>query len=137
MPFVLGAKSQSNLIGIHEDLEAIVRLAITLTTVDFSVLEGMRTRTRQAELIKQGVSWTMNSRHLTGHAVDVAPWMNGRVYWPPVGTESDHATWKPYFEIANAMKLAACRLDIVIEWGVDLWKKDAPHYQMSWNDYPG
>ena len=124
MPYALGSRSLQNLSGVHPDLVAAVKLAISKTTQDFTVLEGIRNINRQRELVKTGKSTTMNSRHLTGHAVDLAPW--------PISWE-----WEGFYPIADAMKAAAEELDINLEWGGD-WKSfpDGPHFQLSRKTYP-
>lgn len=126
MSFALGNKSRGKLTGVHPDLVRVVELAITKTTVDFTVLEGLRTEDRQKQLVASGASKTMNSRHLTGHAVDLGALIGGKVEW----------SWPLYDQIAVAMKAAAKELDIEIEWGGD-WKsfKDGPHYQLPWDKY--
>jgi peptidoglycan L-alanyl-D-glutamate endopeptidase CwlK len=100
----------------------VVKLAIKLTTVDFAVIEGLRTIDRQKELFRQGKSKTMNSRHLTGNAVDLAAWVDGKISWD----------MDDYKKIAEAMKSAAKQLNIDIQWGGD-WSnfKDGPHFQLS------
>lgn len=127
MTFKLGKRSQERLVGVHPDLVKVVERAITLTTVDFTVLEGLRTPERQAQLVKAGASQTMNSRHLTGHAVDLGAWVGGQVRWD----------WPLYHKIAKAMKMAASDLEIAIEWGGD-WQSfpDGPHWQLPWKEYP-
>ena len=127
MTFKLGKRSQERLAGVHPDLVRVVERAITLTTVDFTVLEGLRTSERQAQLVKAGASQTMNSRHLTGHAVDLGAWVGGQVRWD----------WPLYHKIAKAMKMAASDLEIAIEWGGD-WQSfpDGPHWQLPWKEYP-
>lgn len=127
MPFYLGKKSIKNLEGVHPDLQKVIRKAITLSDVDFSVIEGVRTVERQEKLYAAGASSTMKSRHLTGHAVDLAAWVDGRTDW----------SWPLYEKIAHAVKMAARSLDIEIEWGGD-WVsfKDGPHFQLSWKKYP-
>jgi peptidoglycan L-alanyl-D-glutamate endopeptidase CwlK len=124
MPYALGSRSLQNLSGVHPDLVAVVKLAISKTTQDFTVLEGIRNINRQRELVKTGKSTTMNSRHLTGHAVDLAPW--------PISWE-----WEGFYPIADAMKEAAEELDVNLEWGGD-WKSfpDGPHFQLSRKTYP-
>ena len=124
--FILGSRSLSRLKGVHPDLVLVVKRAIQLTEVDFSVLEGLRTRTRQLELVRAGASRTMNSRHLTGHAVDLGAYVQGKVRWD----------WPLYHKIAGAMKRAARELEVPLEWGGD-WKsfKDGPHFQLPWKDY--
>lgn len=79
--FVLGERSLKNLWGVHPDLVAVVKRAIQITRTDFAVIEGVRTKERQKELVRKGASKTMNSRHLTGHAVDIVPVKNGAISW--------------------------------------------------------
>ena len=124
MPYKLGTRSLQNLSGVHPDMVAVVKRAIEISEQDFSVIEGIRNINRQRELVKSGASTTMNSRHLTGHAVDIAPY--------PLSWE-----WEYFYPIADAMKQAAEELDIDLEWGGD-WKSfpDGPHYQLSREKYP-
>jgi len=125
--FSFSPRSRKNLEGVHLDLVRVVCRALELSDVDFAVIEGLRTEARQRELVAAGASQTMNSRHLTGHAVDLAPFIAGAVRWD----------WPPFYQIAKAMKAAAAELHIPIEWGGD-WKrfKDGPHWQLPWKDYP-
>ncbi len=125
--FKLSKRSLDNLKGVHPDLYAVVSRAIELSLVDFCVIEGVRTLEKQKKLVASGASRTMNSRHLTGHAVDLAAWVGGGIRWD----------WPLYDKIAFAMKLAAKELDVDIEWGGD-WAtfRDGPHYQLSHREYP-
>jgi peptidoglycan L-alanyl-D-glutamate endopeptidase CwlK len=113
--------------GVHPDLVKVVMRAIEISEVDFTVLEGVRLLARQKQLVAQGASKTMKSRHLTGHAVDLGAWVGGRVAWD----------WPLYYKIAKAMKQAAAELNQPIEWGGD-WRtfKDGPHWQLPWKGYP-
>lgn len=127
MTYVLSVKSLMRLNGVHPELVAVVKRAITTSAGDFAVLEGRRTLERQKELFEAGASQTMNSRHLTGHAVDLGAIVGGEVRWD----------WPLYTKIAAAMKLASSDLGIPIEWGGD-WKtfKDGPHFQLPFKEYP-
>jgi peptidoglycan L-alanyl-D-glutamate endopeptidase CwlK len=127
MSYQLGKRSLARLEGVHPDLVKVVKRAIEITEVDFTVLEGVRTVSRQRQLVKSGASKTMNSRHLTGHAVDLGAWVGGKVRWD----------WPLYYKIAAAMKQAAKELGQPIEWGGD-WRsfKDGPHWQLPWREYP-
>jgi peptidoglycan L-alanyl-D-glutamate endopeptidase CwlK len=127
MTFSLGLKSKWNLQGVHEDLVEVVSRAIQLSTIDFTVLEGVRSIERQRALCECGASQTMKSRHLTGHAVDLGALIDGQVRWD----------WPLYHKIAEAMKTAALELHIPIEWGGD-WKTfpDGPHFQLTHAQYP-
>lgn len=100
---------------------AVVRRAYEITTVEFFVTEGVRTYERQVELVKAGASRTLNSRHLTGHAVDLAAKVGDEVRWD----------WPLYHQIASAMKLAAGELNVPLAWGGD-WStfKDGPHFEL-------
>lgn len=126
--FKLGLRSRLRLRGVHADLVRVVERAIEISTVDFTVLEGVRTVDRQRELVAAGASRTMNSRHITGHAVDLGALVGGKVRWD----------WPLYREIAKAVKEAAVELAIPVEWGGD-WKsfKDGPHFQLARSQYPG
>jgi peptidoglycan L-alanyl-D-glutamate endopeptidase CwlK len=135
MSYKLGTRSLQNLSGVHPDLVAVVKRAIEITEQDFTVIEGIRNINRQRQLVKSGASTTMNSRHLTGHAVDIAPYpFNGDVDEDGVVNIED---WDQYYPIEEAMKLAADELGIDLEWGGD-WKsfKDGPHWQLSRKVYP-
>lgn len=122
--YQLGNKSRSKLQGVHPHLVMVVERAIEISEQDFTVLEGLRSQERQQELYNTGKSKTLNSRHLTGHAVDLAPW--------PISWD-----WDKFYPIADAMKQAAEELGIDIEWGGD-WKSfpDGPHFQLPREDYP-
>lgn len=125
--FNLSNRSLKNLEGVHKDLVAVVMRAIEITEADFGVIEGVRTLSKQRKLYEQGATTTMNSRHLTGHAVDLVAYVGRNVRWD----------WPLYYKIADAMKRAAFEVGVEITWGGD-WKtfKDGPHFQLSWEDYP-
>lgn len=127
MTYSLGVKSLSKLEGVHPDLVKVVKRAIEITDVDFTVLEGIRSVKRQKELFDLGHSKTMRSRHITGHAVDLGAYVERTVSW--------NQKW--YDMIAKAMKESAKEMDVPIEWGGD-WRhfKDSPHFQLPWKDYP-
>ena len=127
MPFALSTRSEYALQGVNPDLVRVVRRAITLTNVDFVVTEGLRTPERQAELVKAGASKTLNSRHITGHAVDLAPIIAGQVRWD----------WPPFHELARAMKQAAAAEGVALTWGGDWTRfKDGPHFELDRKVYP-
>mgnify|MGYP000916634601 CR=1 FL=1 len=125
--YSLSQKSLSLLKGVHPDLVKVVKRAIKITDVDFVVIEGLRTLDRQKELLKKGATTTLNSRHLTGHAVDIAPLVDGKISWD----------WPLYYKLEKAVKQAAKEVGVTVEWGGD-WKKfkDGPHWQLPFNKYP-
>ena len=124
---ILSPTSLSKLKGVHPDLIRVVKRAVELTEVPFRITEGRRTLARQKQLVAAGASQTMRSRHLTGHAIDLAAEVGGKVRWD----------WPLYHKLDEAMKKAAHELDVPIEWGGD-WHsfKDGPHFQLPWKEYP-
>ena len=151
--FILSKKSRDRLAGVHPDLVKVVERAIEITEIDFTVLEGVRSKARQARLVASGASKTMNSRHLTGHAVDLGALVGGKVRWD----------WPLHYKIAAAMKETAKELNVAIVWG-GVWDRvlnqigdpadevasyvqrrkalgktafiDGPHFELSRKEYP-
>jgi len=151
--FFLSKSSKQKLINAHPDLQKVVKHAITITPIDFRVHEVLRTKERQKQLVESEPSWTMNSRHLTGHAVDLVALMDGKVSWH----------WPHYYLIAEAMKQAALQYNVKMVFG-GVWDKklnelgniehevamyvhrrralgkeaniDGPHYELDWDTYP-
>lgn len=127
MGFKFGQRSLKNLNGIHPDLRKVMDHAIQNSPIDFMVIEGLRTLDRQKELVKAGASKTMNSRHITGHAVDIVPMLNGKIRFD----------WPLYHQLAPVIKASANLLGIPIVWGGD-WRtfKDGPHFELDRKFYP-
>ena len=134
--FAFGASSIKNLTGVHPVLVDIVREALALSTVDFKVIEGVRTPERQKTLYAQGrttagpiVTWTLNSNHFVnkstgfGHAVDILP------------APYDWKDTKPFDEVAKAMFAAAEKMGVVIRWGAD-WDSDGKPREKGESDSP-
>ncbi len=121
----LDDRSLVRLKGVHPDLVRVVKRAAKLAEVDFIVTEGLRTVKRQQELVFAGASKTLNSRHLTGHAVDLAAKVGTEIRWD----------WPLYHKIADAMKKAATIEGVDITWGGS-WKtfRDGPHFELTRND---
>jgi peptidoglycan L-alanyl-D-glutamate endopeptidase CwlK len=123
----LTPRDRKRLEGVHPDLVRVVERA-SIGKVRFIVTEGLRTMERQAQLAREGRSQTMRSRHLTGHAVDLA-----------VLDEASQARWDApaYRTLAAEMKAAAAVEGVQIEWGGD-WRSffDGPHFQLPWASYP-
>lgn len=134
MTFGLSKRSLSRLEGVHPDLVRVVKRAIQITAVDFTVTEGARTREKQEQLIRAGASLTLHSRHLPeankcglACAVDLAAMVGGEIRWD----------WPLYGVLNEAMQKAGKELGVPIEWGGS-WRtlKDGPHFQLPWKDYP-
>jgi peptidoglycan L-alanyl-D-glutamate endopeptidase CwlK len=112
MAYVLGSRSLAELEGVHPRLVSVTRRAIVLTEQDFGVHDGLRTLAEQREYVARGVSQTMNSKHMKqadgyGHAVDLVPYVNGKLRWE----------WEPIYVIAAAVNQAARELNVSLRWG--------------------
>lgn len=125
MTFALSKKSEDRLAGVHPDLVRVVRRALEISAVDFSVSEGVRSLARQKQLFADGLSKTMNSRHLTGHAVDLYPTSKAGAEW----VASD------FVPVVAAMKKAAAEIGIPLVHGAD-WGWDSPHHELLKAVYP-
>ena len=125
---MLNERSEQRLLGVHLDLCRVVRAARSAAPFRFEISEGLRSKARQAELVKAGKSQTQNSRHLTGHAVDIVILNNdGSANWD----------FSRYKTVSDVFKREANRLGVKITWGGD-WKslKDGPHFELDRSAYP-
>lgn len=127
----MNERSERNLVGVNPTLAKVVRRADELAAaegVSFIVTEGLRTKERQKQLMAAGATRTLNSRHLTGHAIDLATLVDGEVRWD----------WPLYDRLSHLMKRAADELHVYIVWGGD-WVsfKDGPHFELNSKMYPG
>lgn len=143
MSIVLGVRSLSRLEGVHPDLVRVVKKAAAMSALDFTVVEGLRTAARQKELFAKGATKTMNSRHITGHAVDLAPMLGSTVRWD----------WPLYLQLAEIVRSASIAENVPIRWG-GTWKlltdiqgpitakvisrsfPDGPHFELPRAKYP-
>ena len=107
MAFNLSQRSFQRLVGVHPKLTETVRLAINYTDTDFGVIYGVRDLETQEKLFKSGKSQTMKSKHLTGDAVDLMAYVDGKASWE----------LNLYDDLADAMKWAATEEGVVIRWG--------------------
>ncbi len=114
-------RSLSNIEGIDYRLIILLGLMLDHSPHDFTVTEGLRTKERQAQFVKEGKSKTMNSKHIIGSAFDIA-----------IIDEKGNITWdlKYYKEFAEVIKKLAKRLGFDIECGAD-WGWDGPHVQIN------
>jgi peptidoglycan L-alanyl-D-glutamate endopeptidase CwlK len=114
----------TSLNGIHPDLRRVIDRALQDSPLDFVVIEGLRTRKRQEQLVASGASQTINSRHLTGHAVDLLPLDST--------TGKGEFAWPLYDKLGPAVKASAKKEGVPIVWGGD-WTsfKDGPHFELD------
>ena len=115
-------RSLANLDTVHPDLKRVMLEAIENAPFDFGITEGLRTKERQQQLFNEGKSQTLNSRHLTGNAVDIVIFMDNKVTWD----------LKYYKVLSEHIKAVAKLNDVPIVWGGD-WKSfvDAVHFELD------
>ena len=121
-------RSIKNLRGVHPDLRRVMDRALQDSPLDFVVIEGLRTKERQKQLVASGASKTMNSRHITGHAVDIVP----------IGPNGKAAfDWPLYNKLGPAIEEAAKKEGVNLIWG-GRWPKfrDGPHFELDRKAYP-
>jgi peptidoglycan LD-endopeptidase CwlK len=122
----LDPRSEEKLLGVRPELVKVIREAATRTK--FRVTEGLRTPERQKMLVAQRKSKTLNSRHITGHAIDFIA----------IGDDGI-ATYdmEDMKRVADVIKECAAEQGVKIEWGGD-WKGawDTPHCELDRKAYP-
>lgn len=122
------ARSARALAGVHPDLVRVAGRARAASERRFIVIEGLRSPERQRANVASGASRTMDSRHLTGHAIDCVPLDDaGQPSWD----------WAFYGPMAAAFKRAAAELGVALVWGGD-WPtlRDGPHFELDRRHYP-
>lgn len=148
MPFKFSKASLDRLATVDPQLRRVAHRALELSQVDFVVVQGGRTLDEQKRLYGKGrtaaqckakgvpveyarpneakVTWTLNSSHIGGKAIDVAPYVDGGIQWDDSGKRG---LWP---KIAAAFKQASEELGIPITWGGD-WTTtvDRPHFELK------
>ena len=120
MSFKLSERSLDRLKGVDQKLVDVVKRAIDITEIDFGVTEGLRTLSRQKQLVEKGASQTLKSKHLGGRAVDLAAYVGPRISWELA----------VYDDVAEAIRQVANELDVTIRWGA-AWHKNLTDTEMS------
>jgi len=137
--YKFSATSKKRLATCHPDIQKVLKLAIRY--IDFSVIQGTRSKALQDKYFAQGTSHVKypNSYHncLIEHvkedlrpkgdltkpcslAVDVGP---VPLHWNDIDS---------FVELARVIKICAKRLEVDLEWGPDIWNfKDYPHFQLT------
>lgn len=157
MAFTLSKASLANLAGVHPDLVRVVKRAITLTKVDFKVIEGVRSKERMWEnygkgrTVAQCAAKGVPARYARPRAAKVT-WLNNplksnhRVMQDGYGHAVDCLIapydWKegPGWKLMNDAFMEAARIEKVkIRWGRN-WdgddrigeegETDGPHFEL-------
>lgn len=112
--FKFGAKSKAELAGVHPVLIAVFELALSVSTQDWMLYDGLRTEAEQRAYVNRGVSKTMASKHRRqddgfSHAGDAVPVVKTLPKWD----------WNLIFPVVAAVDWAATQLGVAdkIRWG--------------------
>jgi len=130
-----GKRSESNLQTADESLQRVMRRALSLEVMDFSVIEGHRSVERQKELFDTGKSTLDGTVKKGKHnyspskAVDILPYpshVNGVNVWND----------KQRFCVLSGLIHAAAAIEgVKIRWGGD-WDGDGNNADSSFHDLP-
>ena len=133
-------RSLKMLATVHPDLQLLMHEAIK--HFDFAVLEGQRSKERQEELLREGQTKTLQSKHLLrpSHAIDIAPF--------PVDFSNEITNIGTFYYLAGLVMVLAERLYAEkkiankIRWGGD-WNRnknfkdenfrDLVHFEIDYN----
>ena len=116
-----GQRSMRRLKGVDARLVSVLKEVVK--HYDITILEGMRTKDRQKELVAKGASKTMKSKHIEGKAVDCAPYPLPK--WEDVNE---------FIFMAGRICQEADRLGVPIRWGGD-WSMNDRTSDNKFNDY--
>lgn len=106
----LSQTSYNNLRGVNSKLIKLAETAIVHTPIDFRVTDGLRSLSEQKHLVAIGASKTLDSKHLTGNAIDIVPWEGGKPRWE----------WPLIYTLAEHIRSVAQELNVRLIWGA-LW----------------
>lgn len=87
------------------------------------IVDTLRTKAEQEENIRKGVSWTANSKHLSGDAIDIVPFDVYNLHGPDkLQWVSSDPVWQRIGALGEALGL---------RWG-GRWKvKDMGHFEFA------
>ena len=107
MTFRFGSTAKAKLDTVNPKLAEVAEAALALSDIDFGITEGLRTMEKQQQLVKEGASKTLKSKHLTGNAIDIVAYVDGKVTWE----------LQYYEKIAQSFKIAKDDVGVQIRWG--------------------
>jgi len=117
--YKLGKKSQERLRGVNSQLVNILFELVKI--MDITVIEGVRTQERQDKLVAEGKSKTKFSKHITGQAVDLAPY--------PIDWEDRDR----FHYMGGMLRGIAKQMGVDVRWGGD-WDSDGETKDNNFDD---
>ncbi len=117
--YKFGKRSRERLKGV--DTRIINVLNELIKIMDVTIIEGVRTKERQAELLKQGATKVKYSKHMEGKAVDLAPY--------PIDWENRDG----FYYMGGMIRGIAKQLGLKIRFGGD-WDSDGDTKDNNFDD---
>jgi len=114
-----GKRSKERLKGVDARLVSVLNELIKI--MDVTIIEGLRSSERQDELVKQGASKTKYSKHLSGKAVDLAPY--------PINWKNRDG----FHYMGGMIRGIAKQLNVPVRWGGD-WDNDGDVLDNGFDD---
>ena len=129
LPITMSSSSEVSSNGVNTDLMTVYNRANALAQQQgftIHIRQGVRTQADQRRYVASGASKTLNSRHLTGDALDLEVKYAGK--------KTDAQDWHWVRKINTVMQQASRDVGIPVEWGGN-WKtfKDGFHFQLPWS----
>ena len=117
--YKFGKRSRERLKGVDTRLINVLNELIKM--MDVTIIEGVRTKERQAKLLKQGATKVKYSKHMEGKAVDLAPY--------PI----DWKNRDGFYYMGGMIRGIAKQLGLNIRFGGD-WDSDGDTKDNSFDD---
>lgn len=113
MSFKFGKGSEAQLATVKPALQKVARRALELSPYDFTIVQGIRTLKQSEQNKANGTSFLSDpskSKHITGDAIDFAPFIDGKINW-----NDYEAFWK----VKQAFEQAGKELGVKLRFGAD------------------
>ena len=113
MSFKFGKNSEKQLATVKPELQKVARRALEISPHDFTIVQGIRTVVQSAQNIANGTSFLSNpnkSKHITGDALDFAPFINGKIDWND---------YEVFWAVKKAFQQAGQELGVKLRFGAD------------------
>jgi len=114
-----GKKSQERLRGVNSELVNVLFELVKI--MDVTIIEGVRSQERQDRLVAEGKSKTKFSKHITGRAVDLAPY--------PIDWEDRDR----FHYMGGMLRGIAHQMGVKVRWGGD-WNGDGETKDNNFDD---
>lgn len=114
-----GKKSQERLRGVNSELVNVLNELVKI--MDVTIIEGVRSQERQDRLVAEGKSKTKFSKHITGRAVDLAPY--------PIDWEDRDR----FHYMGGMLRGIAHQMGVKVRWGGD-WNENGETKDNNFDD---